>query len=152
MYSTTITVIGNGINRLAQSDVAIYAFPLIGTVRLFDWKTHYTGYYANNRTEAYLTGRAGGGTPYLYIGGFDSKVNNQYITVTCDNANIGFTSKVFQVVGQDADNTMYDLDGTNLGGVVYGILIANWVFPGGTYNFAFYYGSQVYKLKVVKTF
>ena len=124
----------------------------MGTVRLFDWKTHYTGYYANNRTVAYLTGRAGSGTPYLYIGGFSSNVNNQNITVTCDNPNIGFTSRVFTVTGQDAGHNMYDLDGTNLGGTVYGILVANWVFAAGTYNFTFYYGSQVYKLTVIKTF
>ena len=127
---------------------------MINKVTIFDWDTHYTGYYSDNHTVAHFTGRAGKGTPYLMFGGFGNGMIGKSINVQCDNQNIGFSSRAFTVTLLHAGDysTIYDLDGSNLGETQYGLLVADYVFPAGTYNFTFTYGFQVYKIKVIKEF
>ena len=102
---------------------------------LFDFGTHYTGYYTSG-TSAVVTGVIGGGTPFVMFGGFRSiysdlpiKVEGPYGTVVSKLTNI--CSKSLYSPPPD----IYNFDGTNLGRCTVGIDYTHKTLPYGTNTF-----------------
>ena len=98
---------------------------------LFDFRTHYTGYYVSG-TKAVITGISGTGTPYVMFGGFKTiynnlpiKVEGPYGTIVSKLTNICAPSRFY----------MYNFDGTYLGKCTVGIDYSHKELPYGTNTF-----------------
>lgn len=96
---------------------------------LFDYNTHYTGYYTSG-TSAVITGISGSHKPYVMFGGFSQiyanlpiKIEGPYGTVSSYIKNICVDSKI------------YNFDGRYLGKCAVGIDYTHKRLPYGTNTF-----------------
>ena len=102
---------------------------------MFDWNTHYTGYYVSG-TKAVITGISGTGQPYVYFGGFNRrytdlpiKIDGPYGTVISKLTNICAPSVGFFTAN------LYNFNGANLGTCTIGICYTTSTLPYGTNTF-----------------
>ena len=84
---------------------------------LFDFRTHYTGYYVSG-TKAVITGISGTGTPYVMFGGFKTIYNNLPIKIEGPYGTV--ISKITSICYSNS-KPMYNFDGTYLGRCTVGI-------------------------------
>lgn len=98
---------------------------------LFDWKTHYTGYYTSG-TSAVITGISGNGTPFIYFGGFNSRYTSLPITI---EGPFGTVVSNLTNICSPSHSYMYNFNGANLGRCTVGIFYTSKTLPYGTNTF-----------------
>ncbi len=119
-------------------------------LKLVDYATRYVGYYTDNKKTMVLTGVSGHGTPYWYLVGFDDFLLGKTVTLTCDNANFGFTSQNFKIdYLYSGDGYYVDIVGDAFPNPSIGIWVRSGRVPSGTYNLSISYGTSVLKAKFI---
>lgn len=96
---------------------------------MFDWNTHYTGYYVSG-TKAVITGISGIGQPYVYFGGF----NRRYIDLPI-KVEGPYGTVVSKLTNHCADFGLYNFNGAYLGTCTIGICYTTSTLPYGTNTF-----------------
>lgn len=98
---------------------------------LFDWLTHYTGYYTSG-TSAVITGISGNGTPFLNFGGFNPRHFNLPITIEGPFGTV--VSKLTNICAP-LSSLIYNFNGQSLGNCTFGIQYSTSILPYGTNTF-----------------
>lgn len=101
---------------------------------LFDWLTHYTGYYTSG-TSAVITGISGNGTPFLNFGGFNSRHFNLPITIEGPYGTVKSKISQFCPTWAYGALTIYNFNGQSLGHCTFGIQYSTSILPYGTNTF-----------------
>lgn len=99
---------------------------------LFDFGTHYTGYYTSG-TSAVVTGFVGGGTPFVMFGGFKTIYNNLPIKVEGPYGTV--TSYLTTICTTNVDSPIYNFNGDYLGICTIGVKYTTRHLPYGINTF-----------------
>ena len=101
---------------------------------LFDWLTHYTGYYTSG-TSAVITGISGAGQPYVMFGGFSTIYNDLPIKIEGPYGTVKSNISQFCPTWAGGALTIYNFNGQSLGNCTFGIQYSTSILPHGTHIF-----------------
>lgn len=131
-----------GVNGAHLSDLNVKTNILFTTsyLKVVDYATRYVGYYADDHHTMVFTSVSGNGQPYWVLIGFSDELNGKTVTVTCDNADFGFSSKNFKIAPcYNGEGDWKDVEGKTWSEGVLGFDMRHGIAPSGTYNFEIHY-------------